>query len=387
MNTMVASSFQLFVIAVLASTFIGQFDLSRFEVGLIGSLNTGVGALTAPLAGRLTDAIGPRNSVIGCQAMAGLGLLMMAAATNIYVLIGATAILGWPQGWGNSATNALISERELPGRQGITTGIKQSGVQLGIFLAGATLPGLENRFGWRPAVAAYGLAFIFGSALSLLMAPKPLERSNLMSQARSRTAMTLGAREQHHYINMLAIYAFLMGSAGGAVGRFLALFAEEEVGVSNLTAGRVIAVSGLCGIVARVIVGRQAEHSGEPVLVLRWLALIAVSVPCLLLAITASRAWVLWPTAVLVAIGYAAWNAAAMLAVIMGVPARTSGKASGTVMLGFLGGLAVGAPIAGLTVDTTGGYTLVWIAAAAVTAASIYPVNRALRLRVPRSAT
>ena len=59
-STMVSTAFQIFVVSVLASVLIDDFGLSRFELGLIGSLNTAVGAVTAPLTGRVTDRIGPR---------------------------------------------------------------------------------------------------------------------------------------------------------------------------------------------------------------------------------------------------------------------------------------------------------------------------------------
>ena len=38
-------------------------------------------------------------------------------------------------------------------------------------------------------------------------------------------------------------------------------------------------------------------------------------------------------------------------------------QASGAVMFGFLGGLAVGAPVAGRIIDATGSYQPVWIGA------------------------
>ena len=43
---------------VLASPIIDDLGISRTQVGLIGSVNTGLGALSAPLSGRLTDRIG-----------------------------------------------------------------------------------------------------------------------------------------------------------------------------------------------------------------------------------------------------------------------------------------------------------------------------------------
>ena len=59
-----------------------------------------------------------------------------------------------------------------------------------------------------------------------------------------------------------------------------------------------------------------------------------------------------------------------MLAIIMFVPTSQSGRASGVVMLGFLGGLTISAPLAGAAVDAWDDYTPVWLTAAALTVAA-----------------
>ena len=77
-STMVASTFTLFALAVLASPIIDDLGVSRATIGLIGSVNTGLGALTAPWTGRVTDRIGPRRAVLGL-----LGLSAVAALVTV----------------------------------------------------------------------------------------------------------------------------------------------------------------------------------------------------------------------------------------------------------------------------------------------------------------
>ena len=232
-------------------------------------------------------------------------------------------------------------------------------MQVGIFLAGATLPLLSNSLGWRGALWIYAGLFLLSALLPLLL-PKvvaPFRTASGAPAAADTRAYDMRA------VWLISLYAFLMGTAGGSISRFLALFGEEEAGLSNTVAGLVVALSGVAGIVTRIAAGRLAEHRVAPLRLLSYLSAIAVLVALLLTATLTVGSWLLWPIALLYAVGFAAWNAVAMLALIVGIPAAQAGRASGAVMFGFLGGLSVGAPIAGLVIDATNSYQPVWISA------------------------
>jgi predicted MFS family arabinose efflux permease len=363
--TMTASAFQVFAIAILASRLIDDLELSRAQLGLVGSVNTAIGALTAPLTGRLTDRIGPRRSVVTVLFVSALSMAVMAGATSIWWLILSAAIGGLPQGWGNPATNSLIATRVAPGNRGSLTGVKQSGVTLGVFLSGASLPALAALWGWRGAVVAFaGLFTVLAIAVQLTLGPDP--GTHRTAPAPDGTKVPTTALDP--FVWRLALFALLMGTAGGAIGRFFPLFAEESLGFSLGTAGLLTALGGLMGMAARVMVGRWAERRIQPTRLLSVLAMVGVLYCFVLAVVDESTRGLLYLSPPLSAIGIAAWNAVAMLAIIMFFSTAQAGRASGIVMLGFLSGMSISAPIAGLVVDRTGVYWPVWTVAAVLAA-------------------
>lgn len=381
--TMTASSFQIFAIAVLAVDLIDDLEISRTGLGLLGSLNTLVGAVTAPTMGRVTDRIGARFSAILTLAASGVGMGLMALSGHWIMLAIAAMVSGLPQGWGNPATNALIAERVDREEQGAVTGIKQSGVQFGIFLSGLSLPGLALLIGWRGASLLFACVFLLGAvAVAKWLGPAP---SITQEELDTKTAEP-GEHPIPSFIWVLSLYAFLFGSAGGAIGRFFPLWANEEVGLSTVTAGALVAVGGLLGIVARIGAGRIAQRRIAPPQLLSILAGIGALYCIALLATGSVGAWILWPAAVLYAVGIGAWNAVAMLAVITSMPKASAGRASGIVMLGFLGGLSAGSPIAGLIVDRWDTYQPVWFGALVLSVISSLVIRPGLIGREPRAA-
>lgn len=354
---MTAGVFQLYLFSVLAAPLIDDVGISRTQLGILGAVNTGVGALLAPWLGRVTDGIGPGRAVVGSLSFSAAGMALLALAPAYGWMCIAAAVGGVPQGWSNPATNGLLSARVAPGRRGTLTGLKQSGVTLGIFLAGATLPSLEHIWGWRGASWTFAAVFAVAAVWVLVQLDRDPAPARTASSVRSRPAPVAG------FVWMITGYAFFMGLAAGSVGRFMPLFAEESLGFSTATAGAIAALGGLLGMAARVLAARTAEHRVAPVILLVWLSLVGAAYCLLLGLLTPDTRGLLWLSPVLNAVGTNAWNAVAMLAVIMYVATSDAGRASGIVMFGFLGGLAVAGPVAGALIDATDGYRTVWFGA------------------------
>lgn len=372
-STMVLGPIPMMLPAVLAVDLIADLGITTGPFSLALTANTIVAALFAPLSGRITDNIGPKYSVVLTIATAGVGMFGMAFSTDLWLLMASAAFAGLGQGWCNPATNKLIAERVAEGRRGITTGLKQSGVMLGTFLSGFTLPTLAVWFGWRPAIGLYGiLALVFALGIQLWLRPDApasadgepgagvLPDARLADTTAHRPAVEM-KRSERAFITKITWFSLLMGGVVGGVGRFQVLFAEESLGWTNFWAGMASALAGITAAASRIWWARLTERRVQPASALAIQSAFTVAAMALLLAATSIHGSLMWVMSLLAGFTMMSWNAVAMLAVITGVPVALAGRASGVVMLGFMSGLSIGGLAAGYVHEQTGSFSLVWM--------------------------
>jgi MFS family permease len=372
--TMATSTFPIIVASVLAAQLIDEFDISRAEVGFLVTASGLVGALVSPLFGRVTDRLGPVKSVVGTLVAGALTLAALASAPTYGVLVGAAILTGFPNGWGNPSTNALIVDNVPAGVRGVITGIKQSGVQIGTFLGGLLLPVFAGWWSWRVAVLIF-LAMPVGGLLGMIGRRESSRHER--RDTRSDGVLPISVR-------WVAIYGFVSGLASSAIIAFVPLFANEDLGWSEEAAGSMIALMGLTGIVARVAWPRLSERSlghGRTLRILAALSVLSASLLALS-SLDVVGVWALPMAVLLLGAGAIAWNAVGMLAVMDFSPTGSVGKGTGLVLFGFLFGLAIGPPLMGFSVDQLGTYTPGWAVTGALMAISGF-----IAIRIPAGVT
>lgn len=342
-SAMAIATFPITAFAVLASELIDEFDVSRAQIGLLVTATGVVGALSSPGFGRLTDRLGPIRSTRGVLLLGTLTLVGVGLAPTYGLLVVGALSTGLPNGWSNPATNSLIVSNLAQGARGVVTGIKQSGVQVGTFLGGLLLPPLAAIFSWRLALGS----FIIVPLVGLLVL------GNRTGTTRAESAGSTSGPVPRP-VRWVAIYGALSGFSTSAMFGFLPLFAEEDQLWSPAAAGSMVAIVGLIGIAARVGWPAYAERRLGYGPTLRVLASLTATSAVLLALIAGDLldSWALVPAAILLGGGAIAWNAVGMLAVMDLSSEQMVGKSTGLVLLGFLSGVATGAPVMGWSVDT-----------------------------------
>ncbi len=355
-----ASTYTVTSLAVLATFIIDDLGIDRAQFGLVIAANVLLAAVLSPITGRITDRIGGKRAILGVFLVASISYLIMGLAVAFWVMFVATVFGAWSQSGGNPSTNKLIAEDLPQGERGVVTGIKQSGVQATVFLGGLVLPSVAIAVGWR---GAYLLLAGVPVLLALFAAwVVPHSEDGEIRRGES-------ARPLPRAITWLAGYGFLLGFAG-SVSFLVPLFAEEELGLDPRAAGVAAAVIGLTAFLARIGWARVSELLSDYMLPLTAIALLSVASAVVMLASPTWGTWLLWLGAVLIGVSSAAWNAVGMLAVMNEAGAIATGRASGTVVFGFLAGLGLGPPIYGAIVDSVG-YDAMWLLSTVVATASV----------------
>ncbi|MGH2698434.1 MAG: MFS transporter [Actinomycetota bacterium] len=349
-----AASFPGFAFGALAPFLVDDFQLSRSRLGLLTTLFFAAGGLFSLVAGPMVDRFGGRKVMLGAFGIIAVALLAMAAAPSFVILLTAAAFAGLSLATVNPTTNKLVAVHVPPGQRGVIMGVKQSGVQIGAFAAGAILAPLAVGLGWRTALMLTAIVPLLGALAALLVVPRDrVERSPTDGRPAGRSATTRA-------VWWLTAYAFLMGSGVASVTAYLPLYAVERLDFSVQTAGAVAALIGLVGIAGRIVWGFVSERRKNFVTPLLVMALGAIASVLLLMAAERGSPLLLWTGALMLGATAVTWNSVGMLAVIAATGPAAAGRASGYVLFGFYGGF-VGSPIGfGWLVDRTGRYDLAW---------------------------
>ena len=262
---MVVAAFPQYAFGVLGPFLVADLGLSRAELGALTTAMFVAAAGLSPVSGRIVDRIGGRRSMLMLFAATAAGLVLAAVARTYLMLLAATLVTGVGFALGNPATNHVLAFHVDPHRKGTLTGVKQSGVQAGAFLAGIALPGLADGVGWRGALLASLVLPVVGLVLAFVLVPPTAAASAARGAVVPRGVW------------WLAVYAAMMGAGVSAIGAYLPLYAVEAVGTSAAVGGALAALMGGAGVLARLGWGSWGDRTSRSLATpLLWLAVGAV---------------------------------------------------------------------------------------------------------------
>lgn len=348
-----AGPMAIYALTALSPVITADLGLGRTAFGSLATVAFTVAAVCSTFGGRFIDRAGARTVLVVLFAGSGIALVLIAAAPGYVWLLIAVALSGAAQSLSNPVTNRLIATRLLPGRQGVVMGVKQSGVQLMQFTAGASLPAAALLVGWRTALGLTAIMAVIGLAFVRSTVPrapgKPTEKGSQPTTGRLPKAVW-----------WLAAYSLLVGAGLQATNVYMPLYAFEELGLSATAAGATTAVMGGFGLAARFGYGRLAERLQRPRGFLLVLAALAAIGTVLIIGAARQAPGLVWIGTAVHGLTALASNVVAMMAVITLVPGFQIGAATGAMAMGMYMGFALGPIVFGAVTDWTGHYVAGW---------------------------
>lgn len=151
--------------AVAAPDLRTAFRLDAAELGLLTSLYLWPFALMQPVAGLLTDAMGPRRTVTVFLLVAGVGQLLFAIAPDLPVAYLGRTLTGIGMSTLYVGAAAIMAQWFRRSEFGTLTGVWTSIANIGGLSAAAPLAALIALAGWRSSFIGVGIAVVAAALL------------------------------------------------------------------------------------------------------------------------------------------------------------------------------------------------------------------------------
>lgn len=351
----VCASLPMLLLGALAVQIRADLGVGAAGVGAGVAAFFFAGSLGSAALGRVVERIGGRRGLQLASGLAATGLLGIAVlGRSLGPVLLFLAIGGFAVGAAHPAANLVLMRGVRERRRGLVFGIKQSAIPLASLLGGLAVPAIGLTVGWRWAFAGAGLLAV----LLTLSIPSDIARiAPRRTPSRTGSVDRLGrARGPLLLVTVAAAFAAL---AANPLAAFLTI-TYVDAGLSEATAGWLLAVSSAVGVAARVLIGWLAD---------RVAALRLGAVGALLLAGAGSFVLLATGQSTLVVagslLGYAiGWGWPGLLNyAVASARASAPAAATGILQTGIYIGAGVGPLGFGLVVDEAS-LTLAWTLAA-----------------------
>jgi len=340
----------VFLTGGLAVQISRDLDFAIERIGLAPAAFFGAAAICSPVAGVVTEWLGPGRSMrIAVATVATVLLVVAAVANSLPVLLGLLAVAGAGNALAQPSTNLFLAQRVPRRRQGVAYGVKQSAIPTAGLLAGLAVPVLGVTVGWRWAFVAMAIVGVIVAVASPTAGP-----SQRTTRQGRREAGDIGRPT----LVVMATAAGVAAASGSALGVYLVAGAVDA-GWSESSGGLIFALASLVGICARLLSGFRADRRGRGHVGVIVAMLVAGTVGFALLA---PGAHLLFALGAPIAFGFGwGWPGLFILAVVQANPSSPA-SATGLTQTGTSIGSVVGPALFGF-VAAHSSFTQAWLVA------------------------
>ncbi|MFP7760187.1 MFS transporter [Marisediminicola sp. LYQ134] len=254
-GTTVVTVLPVFLVGGLSVQLGADTGLGPAMLGIVVAVYWASSASFSSAAGRLSARIGSRSGMAAAALGGGVALAGIAALTPTWpwlclwlVVAGAANALGHPP------SNALIAAEVSRRNRALAFGLKQAAIPLATLSAGLAVPVLALTLGWRWSFAiAAGFALVMVVVVGLTVPSLASPRSGRPPRGARIPASLLP-------FLLLASTASGLGAAQANVIGAFTVSAASQSGFSAASAGLLLSLGSVAGIVARPLAGLAADR-------------------------------------------------------------------------------------------------------------------------------
>jgi len=349
--------------SVMAPVAAAEIGVSAQGIGWFVALEYLCAMLSGLACGALIARFGPLRvcQISVCLAAGGL---VTGTGGVLLLVFAAAGLIGSGYGMVNPVSSHILASAAPPRMMSLIFSIKQTGVPLGVALAGALVPSLVLALSWRWSSAAVALLCLVAALLiqPARAADAAAPRARLRGSARDFFA-PLGMVIANPAMLELAIVSMIFGSAQLSLIAYFVSYLNLELGYGLVAAGLIYSAAHVAGIVGRIAWGAVADRWLSPRSMLGLLGLMMALSGVGVASLSAD-----WPLPLVIflsalfgasAVG---WNGVYLAEVARRAPSGQVGALTGgTQFFTFIGALSA-PPLFGFVAGLAGGYGKAYLA-------------------------
>ena len=351
----------------LATVLSQELLVSKGKVGLIVGVYFGATGLGSILAGRITERLGARISIVVDMAIVAICSFLVAVIGTYSIWLIASVLAGAAYGLSNTGTNVVIGKVIAAEKRTLAMSVKTSGVPLMAALASAIGPWSAEQWKWELILMVNGGVAICVGVSALLIVPNRLVDS--VDQNKDK------ALSPNFY--WFGIASFLLIAGSQPLYSWIVSYLEDSLGASSGFAGAVTSVACFFGVLVMVCNGLIADKLGPHSRVRLLMTLLFCStVAVTLVSLGPSLGIALVIIGAIVGVSTQLSAIGTMHACIVDKAPLSVSRATGITMTGYYLGALVSPPLFGFVVDWTGSFAYSWIGTAALLFAAVFAWQR-----------
>tara|TARA_B100000945_G_scaffold319579_1_gene327108 strand:- start:639 stop:1808 length:1170 start_codon:yes stop_codon:yes gene_type:complete len=351
----------------LATVLSQELVVSKGKIGLIVGIYFGATGVGSILAGKVTEYLGPRISIVIDMVIVAICSFSIAAIGTYSVWVISSVLAGAAYGLSNTGTNVAIGKEIGETKRTLAMSIKTSGVPLMAALASAFGPWSAKQWRWEHILVVNGVVAIAIGIAALLIIP---------NQAIGRHGK-LETRELPSSFFWFGIASFLLIAGSQPLYSWIVSYLEDSLNASSGSAGAITSLACFCGVIAMICNGLFADKLGPKNRISLLMALLFLATVAVVFVSLGSAVGT--PVVVLGAIVGVSTQLAAigtMHACVVDKAPFSVSRATGITMTGYYLGALASPALFGFVVDWTGTFAYSWLGTAVLLFGAVFAWQR-----------